>query len=88
MLITINLLSLVMGILIGYQFNQASFLQGSTAARAASSTYAVDLAGSTAGSLATALLLVPVLGVLLTCVVIAGINFFVALGIAGKQIKA
>ena len=85
--ITLNILSLLFGILIGYQFTQAAYLQDSSAGKVASSTYGVDLAGSTVGSLTTAILLVPLLGIIYTCIIVAGLNILVSFLIPSKEIK-
>ncbi len=87
-IIIINLLSLVTGIMIGFQFKQAAHLQEGNVGRAASSTYGVDLMGSTVGSLVTALMLVPLLGIVETCMIIAGLNFLISFSVMGKRIKA
>ena len=69
----------MLGLLLGFQFTQAAYLQDTPVKTAASSTYAVDLLGSAAGSLATALILVPLLGIVETCMIIAGINFLISI---------
>jgi spermidine synthase len=84
----LNLISLFCGILIGYQFTQAARLQESSAGRVAASTYGVDLAGSTVGSLTTSILLVPLVGISITCFILAALNILVSFVIPRKQIKA
>ncbi len=78
-IIVINGFSFMLGLLLGFQFTQAAYLQDTPVKTAASSTYAVDLLGSAAGSLATALILVPLLGIVETCMIIAGINFLISI---------
>ena len=86
-IIIVNLLSLATGFLIGFQFNQAAQLQESTIAKAASSSYSIDLLGSTIGSMITALILVPLLGVVETCMIIAALNIMISFSIMSKRIK-
>jgi len=86
-IIIINLLSLATGFLIGFQFTQAAQLQESHVVKAASSSYSIDLLGSTIGSMITALILVPLLGIVETCMIIAALNIIISFSVMGKRIK-
>lgn len=68
------------GFIAGVQFPLAShllFRQPEKIARIGGALYAWDLLGAVAGALFTSTLLVPLLGLVATCLIIAGINLFV-----------
>ncbi|MBE9491238.1 MAG: fused MFS/spermidine synthase [Bacteroidetes bacterium] len=77
--IIFNLLSLISGILIGFQYAQATILQRENVARIASSTYSIDLLGSAIGALAAAIFLIPLTGIINTCFFIGIINILAGL---------
>ncbi|MCK9614504.1 MAG: fused MFS/spermidine synthase [Candidatus Omnitrophica bacterium] len=74
------LLPAICGILCGAQFsyvNKVCLKREEDCARIGGLTYALDLFGSCIAAFATAIFLIPVIGVLQTCLLIAGMNLFV-----------
>jgi spermidine synthase len=68
------LITLLPAILIGYFYVVASSLHGSKTSESAPAVYAADLIGSSLGAIATTILLVPLLGIDITCYLLAGFN--------------
>jgi spermidine synthase len=61
---------------IGYEFNLASTLQPYGFSKTSGINYSADLAGSAFGAFLTAILLLPVCGLVVTCMVVAVLNLF------------
>ena len=61
---------------IGYEFFLASGLQSPHYSVASGLNYSIDLAGSAFGAFLSAMVLLPVLGLVYSCLVIAGLNIF------------
>jgi spermidine synthase len=61
---------------IGFEFNLASTLQSSNYRKTTAINYSADLAGSAFGAFLTAILLLPVFGLTVTCLVVASLNLF------------
>ncbi|MFO8129060.1 MAG: fused MFS/spermidine synthase [Bacteroidales bacterium] len=73
------LLAIAAGILTGIQFSNASGLAKIPGIRSVSSAYSIDLLGSAAGSLISAMILVPMLGIWWSCMLLAGLNILAIL---------
>lgn len=69
------LLTCIIAMLIGAQFSVASSLQKGRVASVASGLYGVDLVGSAIGALVVAACLIPLMGMVNVCFVIAGLSF-------------
>ncbi len=80
------LLILIPSAIIGYVYAAATHLTPEHISRAASSMYAVDLLGAAFGVVAISMLLVPVLGITVTCFIIAGMNGIgIFIGLVNKK---
>lgn len=76
--ITAYLLVFILSLMIGFEFYLAANLQPATIRRTSALNYSSDLAGSAFGAFLTTLVLIPLLGVVFTCFVVAGLNLFSA----------
>lgn len=82
------LLMLIIGILTGLQYSFAAKLRYASISKTAAGTYGSDLLGSAIGALLVATLLIPFLGIIKACLVIAILNFLTGLIVlykTGKQ---
>lgn len=80
------LATFIIGVLIGIEFSIASCLQKGTITSVASSLYGIDLIGSAAGALTITAFLIPLLGIINVCFIIAGLNFVSgAIGFASRN---
>ncbi len=70
-----SFLILVISLLIGAEFAEASQLQKGTVASIASNMYSVDLVGSAIGALLVSSYLIPLLGITKVCFIVAGLAF-------------
>lgn len=61
---------------IGFEFLLASKLQENTFSETSGKNYSIDLAGSAFGAFLTAIVLLPLLGLIYTCLLVAGLNIF------------
>ncbi len=68
----------VLATLVGAEFSLAASLRSGDAGKTASSLYGIDLAGSSIGALAVSALLIPVLGMVAVCLVLAAVNALTA----------
>jgi spermidine synthase len=85
------ILAFVVAVVIGAEFALASILSEGRIATIASRLYSIDLIGSALGALLTAAFLIPALGVLNACLVIAGVNVitgWIAYGKNGRQVSS
>jgi spermidine synthase len=67
---------------IGYEFNLASTIQPYSYEKTSAVNYSADLAGSAFGAFLTAILLLPVCGLVITCIVVAVLNLFSGLRVS------
>jgi len=67
-------LVLALAFTIGLQFLLASKLQNSTFSETSGKNYSIDLAGSAFGAFLTAIVILPLLGLIYTCLIVAGLN--------------
>jgi spermidine synthase len=67
---------------IGYEFNLASTIQPYSYEKISAVNYSADLAGSAFGAFLTAILLLPVCGLVITCLVVAALNLFSGLRVS------
>jgi spermidine synthase len=65
---------IVLGVLVGAEFSLASVLYYSDIPKTASALFSADLLGGCIGALLVSTLLIPFMGVLTTCGVVAGLN--------------
>jgi len=72
---------------IGYEFNLASALQPYGYSKTSAINYSADLVGSAFGAFLTAILLLPVCGLVVTCVVVAVLNLFSGLRVSFQRIS-
>jgi len=70
---------MIIGFLVGLQFNFASRLQKGEVKRVAASLYSADLFGSALGALIVAVFLLPLLGIIKLSLIIGSLNFLVIL---------
>ncbi|HNW49635.1 MAG TPA: hypothetical protein PKH79_01050 [Prolixibacteraceae bacterium] len=70
---------------IGYEFNLASKLQPYGFSQTSGINYSADLVGSAFGAFLTAILLLPVCGLLFTCMAVAGLNLYSGLRVVFKK---
>ncbi len=75
----IFILVMIIGFLVGVQFNLASRLQQGEVKRVAASLYSADLFGSALGALIVAVFLLPLLGIIKVSLIIGALNFLVIL---------
>lgn len=75
----IILLALIIGFLVGIQFNLASRLQQGEVRKVAAGLYSADLFGSALGALIVAVFLLPLFGIIKVSLIIACLNFLVIL---------
>ncbi|MCD4680830.1 MAG: fused MFS/spermidine synthase [Bacteroidales bacterium] len=75
----IILLAMIIGFLVGLQFNFASRLQKGEVKKVAASLYSADLFGSALGALIVAVFLLPLLGIIKLSLIIGSLNFLVIL---------
>lgn len=68
------ILVFVLAFVVGHEFNMASRLQSLSYSETSGSNYSTDLAGSAFGSFLAPIVLLPVLGLVYTCVLAAGLN--------------
>lgn len=68
-------MTLIPSIIIGFQFVVGARLLSSDTTKAAPAIYAADLIGSALGVVAITVFLLPIIGVVNSCFVIAGVNF-------------
>lgn len=66
----------IMAFIAGHEFNRASQLQGLRYSEVSGINYSTDLAGSAFGAFLTPIVLLPLLGLVYTCMVVAGLNIF------------
>lgn len=59
---------------IGYEFYLASELQAASISETSGINYSTDLAGSAFGAFLTAIVLLPLMGIFLTCAIVSGLN--------------
>jgi predicted membrane-bound spermidine synthase len=79
---------LIIGILTGLQYSFAAKLRYASISKTAAGTYGSDLLGSAVGALLTATILIPVIGLIKACLIIAILNFITGLIVlykTGKQ---
>jgi spermidine synthase len=70
------ILVFVLAFVVGHEFNMASRLQSLSYSETSGINYSTDLAGSAFGSFLAPIFLLPVLGLVYTCVLVAGLNIF------------
>ncbi|MBN2059087.1 MAG: fused MFS/spermidine synthase [Deltaproteobacteria bacterium] len=71
------LLAVIVGALTGAEFPLAGKLSFSSPWKTGGSLYAADLIGGSLGAFATSIFLVPLLGIYLTCFILAGFKIFI-----------
>jgi spermidine synthase len=72
------LLVFALSVIAGFEFYLAARLQPASIRQTSALNYSSDLAGSAFGALLTTLVLIPLLGVVFTCFVVAGLNLYSA----------
>jgi spermidine synthase len=72
------LLVFALSVMVGFEFYLAARLQPASIRQTSALNYSSDLAGSAFGAFLTTLVLIPLLGVVYTCFVVAGLNLFSA----------
>jgi spermidine synthase len=70
------ILVFVLAFIVGHEFKLASHLQTLSYSKTSGINYSTDLAGSAFGSFLTPIVLLPVFGLVYTCVMVAGLNLF------------
>lgn len=80
---TLALLTIIAGALTGAEFPVAARLLGMVPQKAAGSLYAADLIGGSLGAVAVSLLLVPILGIVGTCLLVLLCKLLIVLGLVG-----
>jgi spermidine synthase len=84
------LLPVVCGILCGAQFsyvNKVCLKKEGDSARIGGLTYALDLFGSCIAAFVTAIFLIPVIGILQTCLLVAGMNLFAWIFLSAASLR-
>jgi spermidine synthase len=67
---------LVLSVSVGLEFQLASHLSRESYSMITGNNYGTDLAGSALGAFMTAIVLLPLLGLVYTCILVAGLNIF------------
>jgi len=78
--------TVLIGGLTGFQFTQASLINSDNYSEISGKTYSYDLLGSALGALATAIFLVPRLGIVASALIIAFVNLVFGVWLLSKRI--
>ena len=81
------LLIFILAFCIGHEFNLAAQLQPYTVGETSGRNYSTDLAGSAFGAFLTAIVLLPLTGLIITCLIIGGLNIFSATMVLNNPVQ-